>query len=294
MLNFNQEFIAKYSLRNPSHPYIEILRNSDPTKDTLHQLIYQQIQLVYNRTSVATATTLFKPVFIYTFLEASDYKHLLASVLIEKLLADHLPDNQKNNGLLTDLIAVYFSHLRTKDLNQTNTLTAIHNLVKLWSTDQVISKLTVKFIVDLLIRIDQAHSLNCSFEWDLLIDLIKTRPNLINEYILFSLAANLSKIGLNNFESYLQFVHECVIGYQGSIKLAIAVFIPSLFDYLIALYSLEVHQRILSDGYKSKIVMLLAKFTDLIQSQESKLSYLPIDSTQTTIFNLIGYEGTNF
>jgi hypothetical protein len=295
MLNFNEQFIAKYSLHNPSHPFIEILRNSNPSTDTLHQLIYQQIQLVYERASLDTATALLKPVFVYAFLETTDYKHLLAGLLIDKLLANHQPiTSHSNNEPLSAILVVYFDHLKANDLRHLSLLTIIHNLVKLWSTDQQIPKLSVKFIVNLLIRIDQAHSFNCSFEWSLLTDLIRTRQGLISDHMLILLATNLSKIGLNNFEAYLRFVHECVVGYQGTAKLAVAVLIPSLFEYLIAFCSLEVRQGSLSSGgYKTEVVKLLAVVTDLVSSSDSKLVYTPVDSATTVIFNLVEYEETS-
>jgi hypothetical protein len=47
MIHFQDYFTEKYSIRNPSHPFIEILRNSNETKDNLSYLIYQQIQIIY-------------------------------------------------------------------------------------------------------------------------------------------------------------------------------------------------------------------------------------------------------
>jgi hypothetical protein len=48
MINYKENFIGKYSIRNPSHPFIEIMRNSNIKTDKLHQLIYQQIQFIYD------------------------------------------------------------------------------------------------------------------------------------------------------------------------------------------------------------------------------------------------------
>lgn len=49
IITFQEHFIDKYSIRNPSHPFIEVLRNSNEKKDNLHHLIYQQIKIVYEK-----------------------------------------------------------------------------------------------------------------------------------------------------------------------------------------------------------------------------------------------------
>jgi hypothetical protein len=47
MTLFQEDFSSKYSIRNPTHPFIEIIRNSNESTDNLLPLIMQQIEFVY-------------------------------------------------------------------------------------------------------------------------------------------------------------------------------------------------------------------------------------------------------
>lgn len=105
MLIFQNDFIEKYSIRNPSHPFLEILRNSSEQSDNLHELIFQQIEFIYQHVEYTKATLLLKPVFVHVFLESSNFKHLIAEFLIEILKTEL-------NDTIIDLVNLYFSCLK--------------------------------------------------------------------------------------------------------------------------------------------------------------------------------------
>lgn len=135
MVHFQEHFIGKFSIRNPSHPFIEILRNSNEKKDNLHDLIFQQIRIIFEnekyiwhkikleikilflkhinsiRIPIETSISIFKSVFVYIFLDQSNYKHMLAHYLIKLL---------QNNNLVSNLIMVYFSFLKVNSLKILN------------------------------------------------------------------------------------------------------------------------------------------------------------------------------
>jgi hypothetical protein len=54
--------------------------------------------------TIKSGTNMLKPVFVYIFLENSNYKHLIAQYLISLL--------NKNNKQLLDLVLIYFSFLK--------------------------------------------------------------------------------------------------------------------------------------------------------------------------------------
>ncbi len=112
--------MGKYSVRNPSHPFIEILRNSGEASDNLHELVFQQIQAIYTQLGSDTnqASLLLKPVFIHVFLETSTYKHLVASYLIGQYRQQVLA--QSNDNLISKFVTLYFTHLKVYTLKRMN------------------------------------------------------------------------------------------------------------------------------------------------------------------------------
>lgn len=116
MVHFKESLIGKYSVRNPSHPFIEILRNSNEATDNLHELICQQIQCIYKQVdSVEQASLLLRPVFVHIFLESSTYKHLIASYLVGKYRQEQALLNGakiSEDSRLSEFIILYFSHLK--------------------------------------------------------------------------------------------------------------------------------------------------------------------------------------
>lgn len=116
MLTYRESLAHKYSIRNPSHPFIEILRNSNEQTDKLHQLVFQQMKSIYSNEEISCdeASSLLKPVFVHIFLESSSYKHLIADFLIQKMFLEK-PDSA---GILSELIVVYFSHIKVGTTKQ--------------------------------------------------------------------------------------------------------------------------------------------------------------------------------
>lgn len=181
-----------------------------------------------------------------------------------------------------------------KQLNETSNISvlkSLDNILENWlaSGHQASHKLDICFIATFLIKIDSAHSYNSSFEWNLLTNLIECHSQLVTDKLLALLASNLSKIGLNNLETYLDFVQKCVTSYSGTSKLSIAQFIPNLFEYLIAFSSFQAEKE---KGYKLSIIRLLSLIDNLIKTSE-KLTYEQIDLAQTNLFNFIEYESMN-
>jgi hypothetical protein len=111
MLIFHEEFIVQYSIRSPTHPFIEIIRNTDEKSDgnSHHRLVIDQIEFIFDHKSInfVIATNLVKPLVIYVFLESSLFKHQLANLLVKIFSKEY-------NDLLVDLIKLYFSSLKVK------------------------------------------------------------------------------------------------------------------------------------------------------------------------------------
>lgn len=153
-------------------------------------------------------------------------------------------------------------------------------------------KISVQFIAEFLIRLDLTHSFNCSLEWQLLKELVKKQKSVVDDTLLTRLAANLSKIGLNNFEAYLEFINVCLTSNSINMtsKLSVAIFIPSLFEYLTAFCSLDTKsESTFSMNYKVKVVHLLELVTKLIGAT-SLSEPEQVDLTRTDLFNFIEYE----
>lgn len=123
LIHFRQE-CAKYSTRNPTHPFVDVLRNSNDS-DYTNTKIYEQISFILEdkryftesnkfkneflnfnlRINANEAYKLLKPVFIYIFMEKNNLKHLIASLLIKKL------ENKMDYQIL-ELVTFYFESLK--------------------------------------------------------------------------------------------------------------------------------------------------------------------------------------
>ena len=116
MLTHRETLALKYSIRNPSHPFIEILRNSNEQTDNLHQFVFQQIISIYSNKQISCeeASSLLKPVFIHIFLESSSYKHLIADFLLQKMFLE----KADNPDTLSELIVIYFSHIKVRHIEK--------------------------------------------------------------------------------------------------------------------------------------------------------------------------------
>lgn len=85
-------------------------------------------------------------------------------------------------------------------------------------------------------------------------------------------------------------VFECISSYKGSSKLDLALFLPSLFLYVMSLGSVDQIDSFLP--YRTLIASLISKIEDKLN--DDSLSYDPISADQSNMFNLIEYENCDF
>lgn len=178
------------------------------------------------------------------------------------------------------------------EINHLTVLKSLHEIIEIGlDCNQVqYSQTWTLFIADFLIRLDLTHSFNCSLEWQLFTELIRNQKALVNDSLLTKLATNLSKIGLNNLEAYFDLIKECIsFSSTTSVsKLSVAIFIPCLFEYLIAFCSLDsTTESTFSQSYKAKTAALLELATKLINGGQLAEADL---SSRTELFNFIEYE----
>lgn len=193
------------------------------------------------------------------------------------------------------IVLMYLPFFQRNEINNLIVLKSLHEIINIGlehNANFQNSQISVQFIADFLIRLDLVHSFNCSLEWQLFTELITKHKSLVDESLLTKLAANLSRIGLNNFEAYLEFINVCLTSNSANVssKLSVAIFVPSLFEYLISFCSLDTNsESSFSLNYKLKVTNLLELVTKLISS--SSLSDLDqVDLIKSDLFNFIEYE----
>ena len=145
--------IQSYAIRNPSHPFIEILRNSNPDRDNLGTLILKQIELIFASMELEDACALVKPFIIHVFLETGAYKHLIAKFLIRKL-----ETKASQNKTLADLLCLYVTCLRNNEMGSYMFLEFLNEYIRLMSEQtngSLLSRITLVDVTNFLIKIDK-------------------------------------------------------------------------------------------------------------------------------------------
>ncbi|CAF0861948.1 unnamed protein product [Brachionus calyciflorus] len=278
LINFRIECIEKYSIRNPTHPFLDILRNSN---DNFNEAIYHQIYLIYEDKSInmSEASRLLKPVFIYIFLESVNLKHLIGSFLINKLSIE-------SNDQIIRLINLYLSSIKKSDLKDIHLYNSINTLINMYQQDEnLIDRIKILDLLNLIIKIDSIENYNFSKQWNSFSKLIESKKHMISSELLELLANNLSRISYVNLENYLKFVEKCLMMYEGKLKIDLAIFLPNLFLYVMSLGHVESINSF--HTYRSLITNLISLIEKRIQKS---LLYNPISLTKSNLFNLIEYE----
>jgi hypothetical protein len=194
--------IKYYSIRNPSHPFIEILRNAtQQNAENLNTILVKQLDHVYeaNKDTQDEATLLMKPFFIHVFIETtSSYKHLIAKFLLQKYM-----DNwSKLNG---SLLSLYVTNLRNDEMGSYLFLDFLNEYMKclILRENNVNCFLEIIDLTKYLIKIDRIFNYNCSNEWKMLTECMNGKTSFEQNQLMEILAENLSLIGNVNLKVFI-------------------------------------------------------------------------------------------
>jgi hypothetical protein len=191
MVIYPEYFIKTYSIQNPCHPFIEILRNSNQLNTNLHECIYQQIVFIFtfSELNIKQVVSILKPVLIEIFLDSSFYKHLVVKILIDKINSSrNFPDELFFE--FYDLLELYIACLTNKDFEKPffkQSLNQILILVINNNGDNLNEKINLYSLVNLLIKVDHYCDIDLKNEWEILKALIKSVSILINYNIKISI-----------------------------------------------------------------------------------------------------------
>jgi hypothetical protein len=180
-----------YSLRNPTHPFIIILRNADQSNNHLNALICQEIKFIYEKSLNEDPVVFLKSFYLHVFLEKFNIKHKIAEFLIEK------QGIAENNCELQFLI-LYLDHLHESEIKNIDFLGVLNKLIVYLHTNCENSFTQEDFllkIIDILCLIDKSFYIDCTYLWQNLQKTIHASKfntqNLLNGKILHTLAASL-------------------------------------------------------------------------------------------------------
>lgn len=221
-----------YSLRNPTHPFIIILRNVDQTSDHLNTLICQEIKFIYENNSTVNDLVILKSFYLHIFLDKFNIKHKIVEILIEK---QRISENTSE----LQLIKLYLDHLNETEIKSVEFLIVLNKLISFLDNKHEPNYNLEEFIyriISIMCFVDKNHFINCNYLWQNLkksIDGNETiRKNMTNGRILNLLAGSLYQASFSNFEKYIELTLVCIDSYGGKDKLNLAVFYPPIFNYL--------------------------------------------------------------
>jgi hypothetical protein len=303
--NSNNEGIL-FSIRNPTHPFISVLINNS-TNDSLHQLVFNQIEIIFEQLSIDRSIQMLKPFFLHIFFESTEsevnmqetsttltqhsFKHLICQFLIKKKKCE-------NSSYLTQLINTYFQHLKLKELGNVQLLESINEIIKCLTQSHDclhINDETIKILIRLLIRINLNYSLNLTTKWNSLEKLINFNNFKFDDHhLLRYLASNLTRIEINNLHSYIQFCMTACSNFStlsqnsdsiGSI-ITLYSFLPPLLEHKFLITNSK-FQMIPKYNQLNEDV---SKFIQLINTNTNDGTLTPLLSSNNILFSLKYYE----
>jgi hypothetical protein len=284
LLVANRAFCIKYySIRNPSHPFIEILRNSNEFKDNLGTLLLKQLEHLFVQLEASEATLLMKPFFIHVFLDKQPYKHLIAKFL----------NKSRHHSNTKPLLNLYITFLRNDEMGDSRFLELLNDYITRFTDDDKEVLLNSIDLTRYLIKIDRCFNYDCSIEWRLMQKLNKrtVKLNFAEQNKLVELLAeNLNVIGNVNLEAFIEFVKACLESFDQLSKLSLASFLPSLFSYIMSFGSIQSIHTIADQ--KSSIESLISLIEIKLRSKLSVEDKL-ITSDSNSLFNLCDYENAD-